>query len=142
MYYKHKKLNYKKLFIIFLKKRRLYSEYISEYPNNILDTFSPFSYVSGSFSWIKTKKGYTFWNNIHIEWRGIVEDIRFLDNLNLGLLKAFNLHKKVESYSSLSRINSFYDVSDFISVAFGWSESKEGYDYWLKAAKELDSFEV
>jgi len=65
------------IFILFLKDNNIYEEYIMEYKaykRNTLDVMEFLSstyesmYLSDSFTWVSTRKGFTFWRNIDDEW--------------------------------------------------------------------------
>jgi len=65
-----KPMDYKKLFFIFLKKRRAYSKFKR---NSLLALSSdPYMYISGAFYWEETHEGREYWNNLSDEWRKIL----------------------------------------------------------------------
>lgn len=79
-------MNKEKLFIQFLKKRRLYAEYCRElehYQNmpfkELVNSDIPFSYsylywISYAFDWESSKRGAKFWTDLNHLW------INFCDN--------------------------------------------------------------
>lgn len=91
-------------------------------------------FISGSFTWNRTKEGYIYWSSIHSEIKKYFET-KINPQLTSFLKEKDLWDKFVDNFNPPCEQDS-YDLG----TSFLWAASVEGYDFWSKVSYEYTDY--
>jgi hypothetical protein len=83
---------WRNIFKKWMKKKRLWSEYLRENENRDIDyaclCFKEMRYkeefIINAFQWNDSKRSDFFWNNLYIDWKYYTQDIKIVPDTRIG----------------------------------------------------------
>jgi len=129
--------------ILFLQSENIENEFKNNIIYDMGTTIKKEDIIIEAFKWENTKEGLEFWKNVEKKWKDFIDkdDITsFTEFLkNAGVYDKYINNSKVENqrwtaikdyYGDLEYIKNAIKSLFWITTAFNWDASEEGYDYW------------
>lgn len=136
------------LFIKFLIKNKAFWSYFKNFSFGefvpSLKRSLPRYYIKGTFTWIKTNEGYSFWKELDKKWKDtLTKKLKpkfclFLDFCEFlyerGIGDSYFKSLKMNKISKRTLIEEVYPVDWCIMI--NWTLTKEGKEFW----REVDEY--
>ena len=91
-------------------------------------------FISGSFSWSKTKEGHKYWSSVHSKIQTYLNEK--IDPQLTSFLKEKDLWDKFINNFNPPCEQSSYGLGD----SFLWSTSEEGFDFWSDVSDDYNCY--